>query len=228
MARSYDLTDENQVKQYLRDIETEYQFQCLHEKQFDGCHRLAEFREIIKLDVAAGLPLYKENCDSNKYPKSCYKYGQHLLTGKGMPDSKPDVASALTYYDKSCDLNYAGGCFVAAELRMTPTIGCEQSTEKALALYSKACDLKDAASCFKLSNFYLIGQHVSKNLSRAYELAKVGCELDNMMACNNLSIMYRHGHGTEKNSHLADQAKKKAVQLNVSESKKQPDLKVNQ
>uniref|UniRef100_A0A0B7AKJ2 Beta-lactamase n=1 Tax=Arion vulgaris TaxID=1028688 RepID=A0A0B7AKJ2_9EUPU len=227
-TRSYDLTDEVQVKEYLRDIETEYQFQCLHEKQADGCHRLAEFRENIKRDVEAAVPLYKDNCDTRQYPKSCYKYGQSLLKGRGIPDNKPDYLSALKYYEKSCDLDCPEGCFVAAQLRTSNNVGTEQSIEKAMPLYSKACALKDGEACFKLSTFYLRGEFVDKDLKRAYEFAKTSCEMDNFMACNNLSLMYRHGHGTETNSFLADQAKQRAVLLAAENAKNQRALKVNQ
>lgn len=36
MSRDYDLTDEKQSKQYLRDVEIEYQFQCYDQKEADG------------------------------------------------------------------------------------------------------------------------------------------------------------------------------------------------
>ncbi|CAG5131796.1 unnamed protein product [Candidula unifasciata] len=227
MTRGYDLADETQVREFLRDVETEYQFQCLHEKQADGCHRLAEFRETIKQDVASAGPLYKENCDKNNYSKSCFSYGQCLLTGKGVPEKKPDLTSALKYYEKSCDMDSSKGCFVSALLRLSSDVGAEKNTEKAIVHLSKACSLKDGEACFKLSSLYLTGNLVAKDLNQAYQLAKAGCELDHFMACNNLSLMYRHGHGTEKNLVMASKAKEKAMNLSAEEAMKRPSVIMN-
>ncbi|XP_005104925.1 cytochrome c oxidase assembly factor 7 homolog [Aplysia californica] len=228
MARSYDLTDEKQTKEYLRDVEIEYQFQCLDQKEADGCHRLAEFRENVKKNITAAAPLYKENCDSNKYPKSCYKYGQCLITGKGIPDNKPDLISALQYYEKACDYGLGSGCFNAAQLRLSGTGDNQSNSEKAMSLLDKACELNDGEACFKLSTFYLMGQRVEKDLSKAFQLAKKGCELGSVYSCSNLGLMYRHGNGTEKNAKLANEAKQRAMKLYEETRKKQPTVKVNE
>lgn len=138
------------------------------------------------------------------------------------------MISALKYYEKSCDLGHAKGCFVSAQLRLSPDMGAERNPEKAIVQFSKACSLKDGEACFKLSSIYLTGQLVDKDLMQAYQLAKAGCELDHFMACNNLSLMYRHGHGTEKNLVMADQARQKAVNLSADEAKRRPSLIMNQ
>ncbi|RUS90557.1 hypothetical protein EGW08_001645 [Elysia chlorotica] len=228
MARSYDLTDEKQTKEYLRDVEIEYQFQCFDQKEPDGCHRLAEFRENVRKNVDAAGPLFKENCDSKNYPKSCYKYGQCLLTGKGVPGNKVDLISALQYYEKSCDLGLAGGCFNAAQLRMTDKAKSQANVDKAVALLDKACNLKDGEACYRLSAFYLMGTFVEKNLKKAFEVAKSGCELGNMFACNNLSLMYRHGNGTEKNQTLSLEARQRTKELSEQMKKKQPTVSLNE
>ncbi|GFO10711.1 cytochrome c oxidase assembly factor 7 homolog [Plakobranchus ocellatus] len=228
MARGYDLTDEKETKEYLRDVEIEYKFQCLDQKEPDGCHRLAEFIENVRKNVADAAPIYKENCNERKHPKSCYKYGQCLLTGKGVPGNKADLISALQYYEKSCDLGLGGGCFNAAQLRMTDKVKSQQNTDKLVALLDRACELKDGEACYRLSAFYLVGTLVEKNLKKSFNLAKAGCEAGSMFACNNLSLMYRHGNGTQKDETLSQAAKKRAKELSEQLRKKQPTVALNQ
>ena len=139
-----------------------------------------------------------------------------------------DLISALRYYEKSCDLGLAGGCFNAAQLRMTDKVKSQANTDKTISLLDRACTLKDGEACYRLSAFYLMGTFVEKNLTKAFELAKTGCESGNMFACNNLSLMYKHGNGTEKNQTLSLEAKKRAKELNEQLKKKQPTVSLNE
>ncbi|KAH9515234.1 Cytochrome c oxidase assembly factor 7 [Bulinus truncatus] len=225
MAAGYDLKTESGIKEYLRDVEIEYQFQCLDQKEIDGCHRLAEFQENIRKNPSAAAPIYKNNCDNNNYSRSCFKYGQFLHSGQGVETK--DLKSASQYYEKSCRLGHGGGCFYAG-LQLVQGGGDGTTNQKAVDLLSQSCDLKCSKGCFVTASWYLQGRHTAKDLKKAFEYNQKGCNLDDIGCCSNLSIMYRHGHGTEKNLALADEIKKKADKLSPASIAKQPVLKVNE
>lgn len=69
----YDLRDEKQAQEYLKTVEIEYKFQCYHEKEADGCHRLADLLEAFKQDFASAKKLFEENCEKKNHGLSCYK-----------------------------------------------------------------------------------------------------------------------------------------------------------
>ena len=139
-----------------------------------------------------------------------------------------DLINALQYYEKSCDMGLAGGCFNAAQLRMTDKVKSQANTDKFVALLDRACKLKDGEACYRLSALYLMGTFVEKNMKKAFELAKSGCESGNMFACNNLSLMYRNGNGTEKNQTLSLEARKRTQELSEQMKKKQPTVSLNE
>ncbi|XP_059156108.1 cytochrome c oxidase assembly factor 7-like [Physella acuta] len=225
---AYDLTTDEGVKEYLRDIQIEYQFQCLDQKEPDGCHRLADFMYTIRQQPSTAAPLYKENCDKNNYPESCFKYGNCLAKGIGMPEEKPDLKSAFHYFEKSCEMNYAEGCHNAGFALLSTGSDEEKKIEKCLTFLNKSCDLKCKDACFSLAGFYLEGEHVDKDLKKAFEFNQKGCNLGMVACCSNLSLMYKYGHGTEKNLKMAATLKQKAADLSGSNATKQRPLKVNQ
>lgn len=69
-------------KEYVKNIGIEYRFGCYEEKRADSCQLLGEYMEAIEQNFKAAYTLFKTNCEERKYPKSCYKYGMYLLTGK--------------------------------------------------------------------------------------------------------------------------------------------------
>ncbi|CAN8009898.1 unnamed protein product, partial [Ixodes pacificus] len=79
----YDFQKEEDVQEYIKNLGIEYRFECFKEKKPDGCHRLADYLEAIKKEFDKALDVYRTNCDDNKYGKSCFKYGNYKLIGKG-------------------------------------------------------------------------------------------------------------------------------------------------
>lgn len=60
---------------------------CSSEKRFftgfTGCHRLGDFLEAVKQDFTKAAVVYQQNCDTTKYPKSCFKIGNYRMIGRG-------------------------------------------------------------------------------------------------------------------------------------------------
>jgi hypothetical protein len=81
--RSIDWRNPEEVKGYLDNLYVEYSFQCLKEKQPEGCHRLANFLENIRAQYKEANDLYKKNCDENKLGRSCYTYAKNKSIGRG-------------------------------------------------------------------------------------------------------------------------------------------------
>lgn len=81
---SIDWKDESEVKTYLQNLETEYTFKCIGEKNPEGCHRLANFYELIRGKYKEATSLYKKNCDDFKYGPSCLTYSKNMSLGRGI------------------------------------------------------------------------------------------------------------------------------------------------
>lgn len=111
---TYDLKREEEVKQYVENLGIEYRFGCFKEKKPEVCHLLADYLEAIKKDYKKAATVFKSNCDDYNYPKSCLKYGNYALTGKGRDNV--DQKEALKYFEKGCELNEPVSCLHAGVL----------------------------------------------------------------------------------------------------------------
>ncbi|KAH6941106.1 hypothetical protein HPB50_013587 [Hyalomma asiaticum] len=79
----YDFQKEEDVKEFLDNLGIEYRFECFKERKPDGCHRLGDYLEAIKKDFVRACNVYKNNCDNYHHGKSCFKYANYRLVGKG-------------------------------------------------------------------------------------------------------------------------------------------------
>lgn len=82
-----------------------------------ACHLLGDYLESVKKDFEKAGKVYKNNCDDHSYAKSCLKYANFLLLGKG--EVKEDYESSYKYFDKACGLNEADACFHQGLLLVT-------------------------------------------------------------------------------------------------------------
>ncbi|XP_041971548.1 cytochrome c oxidase assembly factor 7 homolog [Aricia agestis] len=216
---AYDLKKEEDVKDYLENLGIEYRFGCYKEKKPEVCHLLGDYLEAIKKDYSKAARVYKSNCLDYKHGKSCLKYGNYALIGRGREKEEP--VEALDYFEKGCDLNDPISCLHAGILLTAtgPQAKVQRDVPKGYNYLKKSCDHKDAMACHYLSGMYLAGvprnvheynpHNPEKNknidylikpdMKQAFEFAKKGCELGNMFACANVSIMYKKGDGVEKN-----------------------------
>lgn len=111
---AYDLQKEEDVKIYVENLGIEYRFGCYQEKKPEVCHLLGDYLEAIKKDFKKAATVYKTNCVDYKHGKSCLKFGNYALIGRGR--DKPDYTEALTYFEKGCDLNEPVSCLHAGVL----------------------------------------------------------------------------------------------------------------
>jgi len=82
-TKNIDWKNPDEVKDYLDNLEIEYSFQCISQKLPDGCHRLANFLELIRGKYKDATEIYKKNCDDYKYSRSCLTYAKNAALGRG-------------------------------------------------------------------------------------------------------------------------------------------------
>ncbi|XP_013168750.1 PREDICTED: S-methyl-5'-thioadenosine phosphorylase-like isoform X2 [Papilio xuthus] len=206
---AYDLQKEEDVKQYIENLGIEYRFGCYHEKKSEVCHLLADYLEAIKKDYKKAATVYKTNCMDYKYGKSCTKYGNYALIGRGK--DKPDSKEALEYFEKGCEFNDPTSCLHAGVLLTAtgPGVTVQRDVPKGYNYLKKSCDARDDMACHYLSGMYLTGvpknvadfnpHNPEKNknidylikpdLKQAFDLAMKGCEYGNIFACANIGII---------------------------------------
>lgn len=90
------------------------------------------------------------------------------LVALGVKSNKAkNFTQAKKYFEKSCELNYAEGCFGLGILYTNKDFG-EKNYKKALALMTKGCDLNYAVGCYYLGDLYINnGPMVKKDLRKA-------------------------------------------------------------
>ncbi|KAG7200739.1 hypothetical protein KM043_001288 [Ampulex compressa] len=228
---AYNLKDPEEVKEYLKNLHTEYKFGCYSEKNPEVCHLLGDFTEAIKKDFKKAAAIYKMNCDDYNYGRSCGKYGAFSVIGKGC---QQDQAVAYKYMVKGCELNDPSACFHAG---LMATNSKQEVTDKATAvdtgmkMLKKSCDeYKHPKACFYLSGIYLgaLPNQVAKDYKEAYRLSLMCCENGNPYACANISQMHARGEGAQKNEELANTFKKRAEELYDQLKNAQATLKFQQ
>ncbi|XP_029156360.1 uncharacterized protein LOC114929112 [Nylanderia fulva] len=150
---AYDLKNEEDVKEFLKNIHIEYQFGCYSEKKPDVCHLLGDYYEAVKTEMEKAAAIYKTTCDQYNYGRSCAKYGDFKAVGKGC---KRDIPTAYKYMSKGCELNDEYGCLHAGVLGTSKNnVGeKDRSTQihTGVKQLQKACDMYNSEkACFYLS-----------------------------------------------------------------------------
>ncbi|XP_038218025.1 cytochrome c oxidase assembly factor 7 homolog [Zerene cesonia] len=216
---AYDLKKEEEVKEFVENLGVEYRFGCFKEKKPEVCHLLGDYLEAIKKDFTKAAAVFKSNCLDYNYGKSCLKYGNYKLIGKGGNKSEPE--EALKFFEKGCELNDPTSCLHAGLLLTAtgPDATAPKDVPKGYNYLKKACDSNEAMACHYLAGMYLSGvprnpkqfnpHNPEKNktldyllrpdMKQAFSFAKRGCELGHVYACANVSLMYKKGDGVEKN-----------------------------
>ena len=93
-----------------------------------------------------------------------------------------DVDLALSLLERSCTLGHGDGCTYLAR-SMDGQSGNDnwdnapQDIARALVLYNRGCDLGSAWGCSQVSYQYETGDIGTRDLTRAYDLAKRACDL---------------------------------------------------
>lgn len=125
--------------------------------------------------------------------------------------SSNDKEKQLSYYQKSCEFNYALGCEREAELGDN-RLHLDKNYKKSIELYTKACNLdKKVAinSCVKLAKAYFNGVFVTKDADKAYDLFDEACTNGSGESCSYLANYFYHSIGAkEDNQKYYDTIKK--------------------
>ncbi|XP_034187994.1 cytochrome c oxidase assembly factor 7 isoform X1 [Osmia lignaria lignaria] len=224
-VNGYNLKDADEVKEYLKNLHIEYQFGCLNEKRPDVCHLLGDYNDAIKQDYNEAAKIYKDNCDTRNYNKSCTKYGEYSFAGRGC---EKNIQEAFKYMRKGCELNDPKGCLDAGAFAVSDEkLEKSRDTQVSLGIQMlrKACDANEERACFYLSGIFLKGIEgfVEKNMKEAYVFSLKCCEAGNPYACANVSMMHKNGDGVQKNEEMAKAFKTRSTELlkDIREAKRQ-------
>ena len=86
-----DLTNAEEVQEYLNNLGIEYRFGCYSEKDPKACQLLGEFMETISKETSKAFQVFESNCIVNNHGPSCNKAGHYKITGTNDIESDPDL-----------------------------------------------------------------------------------------------------------------------------------------
>ena len=174
--KDVDLTDEEQVQDYLDNLGIEYRFGCYQEKSPKSCQLLGEYFESITREFDKALQIFETNCSKNNHGPSCSKAGFYLASGNGGIQPDPvSLSFLITYfwlillyfqdrgYDylvKGCEENYGKSCLLAGMFHKTKfehPIKTPKDLAKSTEFFGKACDLGVANGCYNHGSNLRIG-----------------------------------------------------------------------
>lgn len=142
--------------------------------------------------------------------KAC-KFSEGAACGILGSISNNDKEKQLSYYQKSCEFNYALGCEREAVLGDNG-LRLDKNYKKSIDLYTKACNLdKKAAinSCVKLAKVYFSGVFVTRDAFKAHDLFDEACTNGSGESCSYLANYFYHSIGAkEDNQKYYDTIKK--------------------
>lgn len=142
--------------------------------------------------------------------KAC-KFSEGAACGILGSISNNDKEKQLSYYQKSCEFNYALGCEREAVLGDNG-LRLDKNYKKSIDLYTKACNLdKKAAinSCVKLAKVYFSGVFVTRDAFKAHALFDEACTNGSGESCSYLANYFYHSIGAkEDNQKYYDTIKK--------------------
>uniref|UniRef100_A0A5S6Q9Y4 Uncharacterized protein n=1 Tax=Trichuris muris TaxID=70415 RepID=A0A5S6Q9Y4_TRIMR len=203
-----DFGKQEEAEAYVKNLYAEYMFSCYDQKNAEGCHLLGDYYEAILLDNRKAFELYKENCETRQYPRSCYKYGKHLLNGKcTQPQfcvfnsgiTKRDDSKAFEVLRSSCEANWPLACPPCAFLLLSRKTRTTEDVQAAFNYMEKACKLEHPHACSWLNLRYSTGyMGISQNLEKAFQYAMQACRYGLPSACEKVSDCYFNGRGVSK------------------------------
>ncbi|MBP5243179.1 MAG: sel1 repeat family protein, partial [Succinivibrio sp.] len=127
-------------------------------------------------------------CDG-KSSKAC-----HLLAEMYFKESlgKDLYDSAVVFFDKGCNLNYAGSCNNLGKIYETRKYG-HYDLSKAQNSYEKACYMGFSEGCSNLGRILNDPKNPKRNQRKAKELFEKSCKADNPEGCVELAKIYLKG-----------------------------------
>ncbi|CAI4232891.1 unnamed protein product [Auanema sp. JU1783] len=221
---------QDERQEYVKNLGIEYRFGCYEEKRPESCHLLAEYFEAINLNFKKAFDLLKSNCLESEYPKSCYKYGMYVLSGK---ECTPNLKDMIKPMEIACDGGVRQGCRYLSLVHWNGEKDRPADSKKAEKYMQKACEMDDGEACWLLSTWYMGNKEkfVTSSKGDAKELDRTSlgslersmeksllygikaCENDIPHSCANVARMYKLGDGIEKDPDMAKKYIDKAKEV---------------
>lgn len=145
---------------------------------FCGCVSQTSQSQNTQTANEPNLDKLKAECEKNN-AKSCYDLGSMLLSGS--QSNRDELAKK--YLLKSCNLNYADGCYFYSMSLMFSGLNELNSVEK--------------------ENERLAYQKLSKYLSILVKYNQKACDLGSVNGCDELGSAYWSGEGIKKDRKMA-------------------------
>lgn len=144
-----------------------------------ACFATGEYLSLFERKHQEAAELYRNVCfrpkkdksptgvlvdGSMAYPAGCFNLAKLHMTGKGRV--KVDNAEAYRLFDRACQGDHGGACYLQAQLLCSRpgSLGktVPHNPRKAMELYQKTCDDGDSVSCFTLATMLLRGDRINK------------------------------------------------------------------
>uniref|UniRef100_A0A914EDI3 Uncharacterized protein n=1 Tax=Acrobeloides nanus TaxID=290746 RepID=A0A914EDI3_9BILA len=224
-------------RDHVKNLKLEYEFGCFEERRPESCQFLGEYRESIEQKFKEAYELFRNNCETFKYPKSCWKEAQYLLAGgHGI---KTDVNKAIQKLDLACNdakEPMKQSCRLLARVYYYGDENRPAESEKAEHFMKRACELEDWEGCWCLSVMYMsqdqkfLGKrHKIKDpqkekkakyrgslpvdMQKALHYGILACDNNVVESCFNVQRMYYLGDGIPRDLDKAKEYMDKGVQL---------------
>ena len=187
-----------------------------------ACEKIADFYLFGDANIAVNKDearkyyekssvLYRKACDEN-YAAACYRLGYLHLYGSenffGNMSIEKDLNKTVSYYDKSCALDYKLACRNLGNF-YRKGLSVEKSASKARELFDKACGM-DRELCIWIGDRY-------KFDAKDYETSRIyyekSCNQGFEWGCDDLGMMYFSGLGVAKDDKKAAEYFTKACEL---------------
>uniref|UniRef100_UPI00358ECAFB cytochrome c oxidase assembly factor 7-like isoform X1 n=1 Tax=Myxine glutinosa TaxID=7769 RepID=UPI00358ECAFB len=177
--------EEEEVREYLANVHTEYSFQCHKENADAGCQRLADFLQAVRKDFVGAARVLTWNCQQHGHYESCAKLGAYHLVGRGgVPE---DPATAYSLFLGPCEkssIDVGPHCW--HNLGLLAAQGVRQpdgrpNHDLSRRFFAKACDAGVAPSCMHLA--ISLNTHEPRDDTRATALAENACKMGHSPSC---------------------------------------------
>jgi TPR repeat protein len=124
-------------------------------------------------------------------PAACNNLGSDLAEGRN--GVAKDLVKAKAFYQKSCDLKDAIGCFNLGNAYRNGE-GVAVDTKQAATYYTQSCDQNEPRGCTELAIMYYEGKDLPKDEAKAITLFEKSCKLGSDVGCKNLATLRKGPH----------------------------------
>ena len=154
----------------------------------------------------------QDKCDKGE-AHACYELAKHFFLD---PKTREIRQRTQDLYIRACELRHAQSCSLAAVSLEAGSVDQDRTKGdiiKAADYSRQACDLKDMSGCMGLAGYYLQGDGVGHDLSKAWDLLVQACEGSEPSACHILVQRLADGTFKPRDNQTGEYFKKKCLDL---------------